>query len=96
MQVVVTLTNINVNGLDDRTVQLVYPHVLYIPTEDGDLVSWARTKHETGTIDKDSRDDAKPGDFQMTTSIPGDWPAWVHKTPDGMDYYGVFTCRKVF
>ncbi len=50
------------NGLDNRTFQLVYPLVTYLPTVDGDV----------------------------------DLVSWVHKTPDGMDYYGVFTCGKVF
>jgi hypothetical protein len=95
-QVVVTLMNINVNGLDGRTVRLDYPLVSYIPTEGGDTVSWSRTKHETGLIERDPSDNSKPGDFLMMTSIPGVWPAWVHKTADSMDYYGVFTCQKVF
>jgi len=91
MQVVVTLMNINVNGLDDRTVRLDYPLMYYLPAEGGDTVSWS-----TGSIHSNPRDDAKPGEFQMMTRIPGDWPAWMHKTPDTVGYYGVFTCQKVF
>ncbi len=55
MQIIVTLADINVNGLNDRTVQLDYPLLTYLPLNDGDIgsVSWSRAKHEAGSIVSD-------------------------------------------
>ena len=91
MQVVTTLSNLNVNGLDHKTVTLTYPLKSYFPGNSGrPTVLWAPSENDSGSLGPKMDN---PDEFQMMTNIPGGWPSWMHTNSKSMNPYGVFVCR---
>jgi hypothetical protein len=90
-QVVTALVNLNVNGLDRKTVTLTYPLTNYFGDADHPIIFWSSGK-DTGSIDRDMND---PGKFKMMTLVPGGWPSWTHSGANDLNYYGIFSCRMI-
>ena len=91
MQVVTTLSNLNINGLDHKTVTLTYPLKGYFPDNNGrPNIFWAPSERDAGLLHPDLDN---PDEFLMTTIIPGGWPSWAHTNNKSVNYYGGFVCR---
>jgi hypothetical protein len=90
-QVVTTLVDLNVNGLDHKTVSLTYPLKNYYSGKDGRPdIFWSPSDKDAGTLTPDMND---PSKFLMMTPVPGDWPSWVHVDATSGNYRGIFSCR---